>query len=243
MTRGETGGRRTTADVRGGQAPTLRTIVDSADVTGTDATTGLTYQIIRPDQLATAPWRTLNTFALTPAPFYDPVFLRAVSGFGRGDLQLMIVRDPAENGMLRAIWPFNTIPLGPVSSLRANVTFSSHYSPTAVPIVAQGEAERTIATALRGFASVAPVLVTPNLPLESALAKTLITTLDAGHFAHTVTGRNDRTVFSGPAVFREYAAAHWSQNRRQRIRKSMRRLSEEGLVDFRIASAANPWPG
>lgn len=241
MTRAEDKGIRPAPGSIGERVPAVRMSADAGDFSGRDPETELIYHVIGLKQLGTAPWRSLNALALTPSSFFDPVFLRAVSGFGGAkDVRLMVVQDP-DDDTLKIVWPFFTKSLVAIPPLTAAATFTNHYAPASIPIIAPQEANKAIVTALRGFAELAPVLTIPNLPLDCEAAKALFKVLANWPHSHTVTGQSTRPVLKGGKIFSEYAATHWSRGRRNKIRRFTRRLAEMGSIAFRSAGAGNLW--
>lgn len=224
--------------VKNGAPPTG----DAEGARGQDPETGLSFQSLALSELGLAPWRTLNTFGLTPAPLFDPVFLRAISAAGGEIPRLLTISDPGKGAALKAVWPYTTTALGPASALSASMIYTGPYAPASVPIVARGGAEGTIKTALHAFRELAPVLVIPNLPLDSDFAQLLTQILKQQDMPYTITGRGNRAVLHGGTTFRDYALKHWSRNRRNKIRRLYRRLSEVGPVTYRSASTGSDWP-
>lgn len=223
-----------------GPGPAVRARDTECELSGIHPASGLAYQVLAPDRLGIAPWRTLNAFSLTPAPFFDPVFLNAVAPFGGAStLRLMVVRDPAECDALKAVWPFSVSSAG---GLGVVTTFSTHYSPLAVPIIARGRAPATIAAALAGFARLAPVLTIPHFPAASETGRAIMAAIGTAGLAHATTGVRERATLEGGLIFRDYVRKHWSRSRRNKVQRLQRRLSEIGTVTCRVTSAGAPWP-
>lgn len=224
--------------------PTLRVRdTEPSQLAGDDETTGLSYQVITPDRLGVAPWRSLNANSLTPSPFYDPAFIAANAAYGGKDaVRLMVVRDPANADGLKAIWPFVGTSVGPAAAFAASETFATHYSPLAMPIIDRDRSKQIIRTALYGFCQLAPLMVMPSFAVGSDAGKAILTTADELGLSHISTGQAQRAALTGRTIFREYAAEHWSSQRRAKIRRYHRRLAKKGDVAFRVASAGTPWP-
>ena len=177
-----------------------------------------------------AVWQRLAEKASDPNPFFGPDFLIPfLKNMGRGQVKLIVVRHGHTGEWLIAA-PLGKRRLG--LAVPAATVWSTEYAPLGTPLMTGCTPREAVAlfvdTMMQETGT--PLAAIPYLPLDTAIAAQLLTL--GSDWSWKLAHETERAGHAHGAKGETQFAEAYSGKRRKELKRLIRRLSEEGDVEF-----------
>lgn len=187
------------------------------------------FATVHAEDLNPIAWRELAARSVGDNAFFGAAFAApAIAALGTG---ARVATVTAANGKLVAAMPFASARLGRIAP--AARAFSHDYGPLGLPLMS-GDIESAAAILIDGLAA-GRSLILPDMPVESRIAAAFSRAAATAGRPVAIVGRHVRAAYDIAADSIADARAALPGRRRKEYGRLMRRLSETGKVETRIA--------